>query len=615
MKKGIILVLTLIGLLISNVGCADTPADFVNGPTPTVGTDTSQNAVGQDSPEQVSDGGEPVDMSALLSEGEGEIQAKQVNDEHFAFVETGYTLHEMGQMTTGRDARAKLDLTDGAIIRLGPNSIFTLASTIEEDGSWLTKVQLQFGKIWVILNGGTLEVDTISGTAAVRGSYLSVAVDAAGELAITCLEGDCALFNAAGRVDLFAGQSARVTQLTQLPVVSAMLQSELDEWFNNIPEAAGMLQAMLATAQANYALLEGDPDGDGLSGIKDLCPFRGDLGNGVDQYGCPILSPDGDTDNDGVLNLDDHCPYLGNLGGGVDGNGCPIALPDRDGDGYPDLRDMCPNQGDLGYGLSALGCPIPPLNEDSDGDGFLNSEDACPLLGDLGGGVDDVGCPEVVDYVDSDGDSVPDGMDDCPAEPGSIVNRGCPLEVSIDSDGDGVLDLLDACPNQPGPGENDGCPVEVVDSDGDGVPDDADQCPDNPGPELNDGCPLDSDGDNILDINDACPNEPGPRDNDGCPEVQTVPDTDGDGVTDDVDGCKYRPGPASNNGCPPDSDGDGLADDLDNCPSVYGPITNGGCPLPTQPPDSDGDGIPDDEDECPDKWGLAINDGCPIINQ
>jgi hypothetical protein len=617
MKKSIILSIVSISIFLSIGGCLPiaenstsiTTAALTTAPPSSPGESVSLQAKPTD----------PVALSALFSEGEGEIQAKQASEDGFSLVEVGYTLYPMGQMTTGRDSRAKLDFSDGAIVRLGPNSIFTLVTTVEENGGWLTKVQLELGKIWVILNGGTLEVDTLSGTASVRGSYLSASVDAAGELVITCLEGDCALFNAGGRVDLFAGQSAAVAHLTQLPVVGAMLESDLEEWLNDIPEARGLGDAMRATAAANYALMGGDPDGDGYSGSEDLCPFRGDLGFGVDRFGCPILSPDGDQDQDGVVNQDDLCPNLGDLGGGIDENGCPLALPDNDGDGYPNLRDLCPNQGDLGHGLSALGCPIPPPDEDSDGDGVLNKADACPLIGDLGGGVGEDGCPLIVDFPDADGDSVPDDKDDCPTEQGSIVTRGCPVELGNDSDGDGLLDLRDACPNAAGPEENDGCPEEYVDSDGDGVADEMDECPNEPGPELNDGCPLDSDGDGILDINDACPYEPGTRSNDGCPAPEPELDSDGDGVPDNNDECPYLAGSALNNGCPivQDSDGDGVPDGQDNCPNQAGPVLNGGCPLPPTPvpdSDSDGDGVPDSEDACPNQAGLAINDGCPIIN-
>jgi hypothetical protein len=575
-----LMIITLLIILVT--GCSSSTPVIDGGGSTTVRSQKPASATATPVGSEVG-----FELSALLSEGEGEIQGKQPYQDEFSYVETGYVLQSMGQLSTGKDARAKLDISDGSIVRLGANSSFTLVRAEQQDGSWLTKVQLHLGQIWVILQGGSLEVDTISGTASVRGSYLSVSVDGNGELYITCLEGACALFNAGGRCDLYAGQTAIVPHVTALPVMGAMLQEDMHTWMDNIPEAAGMMDAMKATAQAYGDLTTGDPDDDGYQGFDDMCPLRGNFGYGVDQYGCPHLPPDQDADHDGVMNEFDLCPNLGDLGYGVDDRGCPLPFPDADNDGYPDVRDLCPNQGDLGYGLNSMGCPIPEPGFDIDGDGILNEDDACPMIGDQGNGVHPNGCPIITDL--------------------------------FDRDGDGVLDVNDACPDQPGPSESDGCPDDepaASDRDGDGIIDEVDQCPDEAGLEINGGCPVDSDNDGILDRNDGCPEQPGPRTNDGCPEptepVQT--DSDGDGVPDETDQCPNQSGLAVNNGCPLDSDGDGVPDGQDNCPNQAGPILNGGCPEPPPAQDSDGDGVPDDEDDCPNEAGFAVNNGCPLLN-
>ena len=80
---------------------------------------------------------------------------------------------------------------------------------------------------------------------------------------------------------------------------------------------------------------------------------------------------------------------------------------------------------------------------DADGDGYHTYlEDDCP---DEKGTIN--GCP------DSDKDSVIDKNDDCPKEKGNV--NGCP-----DSDKDGVADKDDDCDTIPGSIENKGCPVE-----------------------------------------------------------------------------------------------------------------------------------------------------------
>jgi hypothetical protein len=80
---------------------------------------------------------------------------------------------------------------------------------------------------------------------------------------------------------------------------------------------------------------------------------------------------------------------------------------------------------------------------DADGDGYHTYlEDDCP---DEKGTIN--GCP------DSDKDGVIDKNDDCPKEKGNV--NGCP-----DSDKDGVADKDDDCDTIPGSIENKGCPVE-----------------------------------------------------------------------------------------------------------------------------------------------------------
>jgi hypothetical protein len=72
------------------------------------------------------------------------------------------------------DGRVRLDLSSGTIIRVAPSSLFTLTSNNEGDGGLLTKIKMEVGKIFIILNGGRADVETPSGVASVRGSYMKV---------------------------------------------------------------------------------------------------------------------------------------------------------------------------------------------------------------------------------------------------------------------------------------------------------------------------------------------------------------------------------------------------------------------------------------------------------
>ncbi len=228
---------------------------------------------------------------------------------------------------------------------------------------------------------------------------------------------------------------------------------------------------------------ETDSDGDGYTDGVDFCPFEGDTGNGVDEFGCPIAGGT-DSDQDGVTDDVDSCPFEGNTGNGVDEFGCPNAALDSDGDGYADDVDSCPAQGDTGNGVDEFGCPVAAL--DSDGDGVTDDVDSCPAQGDEGNGVDEFGCPNAA--LDSDGDGVTDEIDSCPFEGDTgngIDEFGCP-NPAPDSDGDGYADDVDSCPAQGDEGngvDEFGCPIAaptatpIPDSDGDGFTDDVDSCP------------------------------------------------------------------------------------------------------------------------------------------
>jgi hypothetical protein len=91
-----------------------------------------------------------------------------------------------------------------------------------------------------------------------------------------------------------------------------------------------------------------DADADGLDNCQDFCPQE--MGFGYTD-GCPDI--DGDEYGDHL----DVCPFDGDMGQGVDERGCPLGFADLDGDGIFDVYDACPDV--YGYLDSnfAYGCP------------------------------------------------------------------------------------------------------------------------------------------------------------------------------------------------------------------------------------------------------------------
>ncbi len=176
---------------------------------------------------------EPSGPSAALTELEGDVQTRRTDKESFHAARVGDQVYLSGQVQTGQDGRAKLAFSDGSIVRVASSSLFTMQTLEEEDGGWLKRLTLEFGQLWIVLNGGRLEVDTSSGVASVTGSYMSVWQDPdTGELYITCLEGTCTLESGGDSVTLSAGQTAQVLGAGGTPVTGTMSLEEIQAWLD-----------------------------------------------------------------------------------------------------------------------------------------------------------------------------------------------------------------------------------------------------------------------------------------------------------------------------------------------------------------------------------------------
>jgi len=203
-------------------------------------------------------------LSASLSELKGLVEMKQAGQEAFAPASPESTLEANGQIQTGDDGRVRLDLSSGTIIRVSPSSFFTLTSNDEVEGGLLTKIKLETGKIFIILNGGQTDVETPSGVASVRGSYLKVEVDPiTKDIYLTCLEGTCSATNPNGEQIIFTN-GQKVTLFHQesdgswkSPLLGDMNMEDFEEWLQNSNDSEtkkyydeGVAKLLEATTQA-----------------------------------------------------------------------------------------------------------------------------------------------------------------------------------------------------------------------------------------------------------------------------------------------------------------------------------------------------------------------------
>ena len=184
----------------------------------------------------------PPSLSAIIGEIENDVALKRKEETLFkeAFLNDEIAVND--QVRTSEDSRSRVDLSSGTIIRIAPNSLFTLEANHESEQGLLTRIKIEAGKVWVILNGGSLEVETPSGLAGVRGSYMSTGYDPeSGSVRITCLEGHCAAENESGSVNFTAGEAADLPADGSTPEKGLMTAEEFQMWAEQVPEAAGLL--------------------------------------------------------------------------------------------------------------------------------------------------------------------------------------------------------------------------------------------------------------------------------------------------------------------------------------------------------------------------------------
>jgi len=196
-------------------------------------------------------------LTAVLSELSGTVLERDPSQSDFFAAANNQVIAAGAQVKTLEDGRVRLDISNHAIMRLGPNTIFTLLGAVERSNSLLANVQLAVGQLWIVLMGGYIQVETPQGLAAVRGSYLSITVLPAVGTYVTCLEGDCSVKNASGEADLIAGETGAVTSPAQAPAMGRMNVQDFDDWLSNVPEAASILPIARWTQTALPAVTVG----------------------------------------------------------------------------------------------------------------------------------------------------------------------------------------------------------------------------------------------------------------------------------------------------------------------------------------------------------------------
>lgn len=180
----------------------------------------------------------PAALSAALFEVSGTVQTLKPAEGLFRDASDGDAIAVKDQVLTHDNGRVRIDISNGTIVRVGPLTTFTLEDMDVNASGPFARFKLDIGELWIILNGGQVNVDTPAGLASVRGSYLNVIVRPdTGETIVTCLEGTCTLGNGGGTVTLTAGESARILNSSQPPETGKMDDQDVQRWLDANPEA------------------------------------------------------------------------------------------------------------------------------------------------------------------------------------------------------------------------------------------------------------------------------------------------------------------------------------------------------------------------------------------
>jgi len=177
------------------------------------------------------------ERDAAITAVSNQAQARTTIQEEFVPAEEGMVIFTGGSVQTFENSRASLNLhPDETTIRVGPNSIFSLQTLTETDEA-TSHIKLDIGQIWILLSKGSLDVETPSGVASVRGSMLGVFYDPVlNTMEASCLEGHCSLENEYGKVELTDGQISIISGEFGPIEAEFMDAAKLQEWVNENPD-------------------------------------------------------------------------------------------------------------------------------------------------------------------------------------------------------------------------------------------------------------------------------------------------------------------------------------------------------------------------------------------
>lgn len=187
------------------------------------------------------------DRNAIVESVRGTVEWRASANAEWAAAQQGQVLSQGAEVRTGSESRATLRLTEGSKIYVGAGTEVVFNQLNPYLDSQLTELDLGRGQLWVLLNGGALDVKTPIGTATARTAYLSLDYQPQGQnLDITCLQGVCGF----GTVLIPSGEKLADAQSNTATVPMSL--ADFGVWGQTVPEATQLaIYATEAVAQGS----------------------------------------------------------------------------------------------------------------------------------------------------------------------------------------------------------------------------------------------------------------------------------------------------------------------------------------------------------------------------
>ncbi len=172
----------------------------------------------------------------VVREATGTVEARYDAQDPWGGAQVGLYLDQGGQLRTGADGRAFLQLTEGSRIRLEPESTVTFNLLNPYLDSKLTAMGLDQGLTYILLNEGQIDVETPVGRATALQAYMSVAYDPDTQTVIVhCLKGICS-FN-----QTFIPETQKFVQTAfEDARPEPMVPADFRQWAASVPEAEAL---------------------------------------------------------------------------------------------------------------------------------------------------------------------------------------------------------------------------------------------------------------------------------------------------------------------------------------------------------------------------------------